>query len=236
MYRGNEMADSLCYVHKWNREATQAVSSKNQTECLHLFLFIAQPRQEGNNRVIRLPKGRKVMLTSGLLIPSIIPASGFKLLVNGVVLLMFPIVVSCPQRCILFKQETWPLSTEVNTTGDEPPAGSSLLQPLRPWLSCHMSQRDKQSCEKKKLTLASIRTTHSFNRILIKASAPRSLPGYCETFFFFSVILNISLFLPFKKFSFLIFMCCLLTKHGNMHMECRLYISNISSLQGWGKN
>lgn len=70
------------------------------------FLFIAQPRQDGNNRVIRVPEGRKLMLTSGLLIPSIIPASGFKLLVNGVVLLMFPIVVPYPQRCILSKQET----------------------------------------------------------------------------------------------------------------------------------
>lgn len=150
-------------------------------ECLHLFLFIAQPRQDGNNRVIRVPEGRKLMLTSGLLIPSIIPASGFKLLVNGVVLLMFPIVVPCPQRCMLFKQETWPLSSEINTTGDEPPAGSSLLQPLRPWLSCHMGPRDKQSCEKKELTLTSIRTTHSFNRILINASAQGHPPGYCET-------------------------------------------------------
>lgn len=88
------------------KEKLQAVSSQDQMECLHLFLFIAQHRQEGNNRVIRVPKGRKLMLTSGLLIPSIILAPGFKLLGNRMVLLMFPIVVPRPQRCILFKQET----------------------------------------------------------------------------------------------------------------------------------
>lgn len=72
------------------------------------------------------------MLTSDLLIPSIILAPGFKMLVDGMILLMFPIVVSCPQRCILFKQEICPFSTEINTTGDELPAGNFLMKPLKP--------------------------------------------------------------------------------------------------------
>lgn len=86
------------------------------------------------------PKEENCILTSDLLILSIIPAPGFKILVNGMVLLMFPIVVSCPQRCILFKQEICPFSTEINTTGDEPPTGSFLMKPLKPWLSWHMDQ------------------------------------------------------------------------------------------------
>lgn len=72
------------------------------------------------------------MLTSDLLIPSIITAPGFKMLVNGMVLLMFPIVVFCPQRCMLFKQEICPFNTEINTTGDEPPTGGFLMKPLKP--------------------------------------------------------------------------------------------------------
>lgn len=72
------------------------------------------------------------MFISDLLISSIIPASGFKMLVSEMVLLTFPIEVPCPQSCTLFKQEICPFSTEVNTTGDEPSAGSFLTKPLKP--------------------------------------------------------------------------------------------------------
>lgn len=139
-WRWNEIAHSPSVMFVSKKEKLKSVSSKDQMECFSLFLFISQPSWDWNNRILRVPKGRKLMLTSDLLIPSIIPAPGFKILANGMVLLMFLLAVPWPQRCILFKQEICPFSIEINTTGDEPPASSFLMKPLRPWLSWHVGQ------------------------------------------------------------------------------------------------
>lgn len=103
------------------KEKLKPVSSKGQMECFYLFLFTFSPDEIETTSSSGSPKEENSLLTSDLLIPFIIPAPGFKKLVNAMVLLMFPIALPCRQRCKLFKQEICSFSTEINITGDEPP-------------------------------------------------------------------------------------------------------------------
>lgn len=140
MLRWNKMAHSPAVMFWIKKESWGLCPPKTRCDVSTCFCSFHSPDETETTGSLASPKEENSVLTSDLLIPSIILAPGFKMLVNGMILLMFPIVVSCPQRCVLFKQEICPFSTEINTTGDELAAGDFLMKPLKPWLSCHMGQ------------------------------------------------------------------------------------------------
>lgn len=150
-------------------------------ECSHLFLFILRPRRDWNNRIIRVSKGKDSMLTPDSFHYS---SFGVSMLVNGMILLTFPIVVPRPQRCILWKQELCPFSTEISTTGYEPPTGNFLIKPFKPRLPFHMGQSGQTELWEENADSHFYWNLHVFSahRILINAVTPRSTPEYCEIF------------------------------------------------------